>query len=503
MQVQQRFGLVFAIIVAGLLAFAGMAAAQDDDGDETAPPLLGVTVVEDENGAAVARVLRGSAADDAGILPGDVITAVNGDAVTANGLPGVIAAFAVGDQVTLTLERDGEPLDVDVVLGEQTAFGMGGRGGRDGMRTMPRIIMGGAPMLGIEVSEVENGLQVEAVNEDSAAAEAGLLVGDIIVSINGAQVNNTQEARLALIEAGFDEAISIEVLRDGETVTLEITLEIMPMREFMIPLPGELGLQYLGDENAWEITELSDDNALSEAGLQVGDKIVAINGAAFDNARLPRAILELLEAETETATLTVDRDGETIDIELNRDGLLALFGNVPRMMERDFGEMMPFDFEMPHGNMDRFDFEFPEAFGMMGPNRALLGVTFVTLNEDVAAENDVDVTEGALVIGVAEAGPAAEAGIVIGDIITAVDGDVVDEERTLLDRIAAYEPDDVVTLAVLRDGETLDIEVTLLAFEMGEGFFFDGRGGRFDFEHPPVEVEPMEPDVEETPEPSL
>ncbi|HLU08251.1 MAG TPA: PDZ domain-containing protein, partial [Oceanobacillus sp.] len=57
--------------------------------------------------------------------------------------------------------------------------------------------------------------------------------------------------------------------------------------------------------------------------------------------------------------------------------------------------------------------------------------------------------------------PAENAGLQEHDIITAVNGDVVDAERTLRDRLFAYEPDDTITLDVLRDGETIQIEVTL------------------------------------------
>jgi len=57
--------------------------------------------------------------------------------------------------------------------------------------------------------------------------------------------------------------------------------------------------------------------------------------------------------------------------------------------------------------------------------------------------------------------PAAEAGLVAGDIITAVNGEAVNEEWTLRDRIRAYEPGDVVTLSVTRGEELLSLEVTL------------------------------------------
>jgi membrane-associated protease RseP (regulator of RpoE activity) len=135
------------------------------------------------------------------------------------------------------------------------------------------------------------------------------------------------------------------------------------------------------------------------------------------------------------------------------------------------------------GNMpEGFFRNFPNVpqFGMMlGGGR--LGVAFVTLDEQTAQENDVTTTEGALIQEVVENSPAAEAGLQVGDIITAVNGEAVDVEHTLRDRLAAYEAGDEITLAVLRDGASQDIPVTLgepTDMMPGDFFhFFDGPNG--------------------------
>jgi membrane-associated protease RseP (regulator of RpoE activity) len=72
--------------------------------------------------------------------------------------------------------------------------------------------------------------------------------------------------------------------------------------------------------------------------------------------------------------------------------------------------------------------------------------------------------------------PAAAADLQEGDIILAVDGDVVDQERTLPDRLYAYEPGDTVTLTVLRDGEEMEVEVTLGGVMFEQGRFGVGPG---------------------------
>lgn len=67
----------------------------------------------------------------------------------------------------------------------------------------------------------------------------------------------------------------------------------------------------------------------------------------------------------------------------------------------------------------------------------------------------------ALVVAVTEDSPAAHAGLREGDLILAVDGEALDAEVTLADRIREYEPGDEVALTVLRNGRERTITVTL------------------------------------------
>ncbi|WP_085831113.1 S1C family serine protease [Collinsella vaginalis] len=93
-------------------------------------PYLGVTLTtprtsssSDATGAQVVSVEEGGPAAEAGIQQGDVITAVDGEAVTsADGLIIALREHAVGDKVTLTVNRDGKEQDVEVTLGSDEAL---------------------------------------------------------------------------------------------------------------------------------------------------------------------------------------------------------------------------------------------------------------------------------------------------------------------------------------------------------------------------------------------
>jgi len=93
--------------------------------------------------------------------------------------------------------------------------------------------------------------------------------------------------------------------------------------------------------------------------------------------------------------------------------------------------------------------------------RGWLGVQIQPVTKDIAESLDTSSTDGALVSDPQEDGPALEAGIEAGDIITKVDGKSVSGPRELARRIAGYEPGDEVAITVLRQGKEQVIDVTL------------------------------------------
>ena len=71
------------------------------------------------------------------------------------------------------------------------------------------------------------------------------------------------------------------------------------------------------------------------------------------------------------------------------------------------------------------------------------------------------VPAGAYVATVEEGGPAAQAGVQVGDVITALNGDAVTTQQELTSLKSRYQPGDTVTLMVDRDGESLELDVVL------------------------------------------
>lgn len=302
------------------------------------------------------------------------------------------------------------------------------------------------PFIGIRFVPDEAGIRVEAVQPNSPASEAGLEADDVITEVDGEAVDAETFAETVRSHAVGD-TLALTVVRGDETLELSVTLGEAPAGgrrnndQF-----GEFS--YNPETQAWTIGRLSEGSPLYEAGLREGDVITAFNGESYELPALVEVFIGL--AEDATVTLTVERGDETLSIDVPA-ATLQMIAMAPLRGGRFGG---------PRGGNGDGQPGYPPMNGMPFAG-ARLGVAFITLNEQVASENSVDVTDGALITEVVEGSPAADAGLQAGDVVTAVDGDTVDAEHTLRDRLIAYEPEDTVTLDVLRDGETLQIQVTL------------------------------------------
>ncbi|MBC7871544.1 MAG: PDZ domain-containing protein [Chitinophagaceae bacterium] len=342
----------------------------------------------------------------------------------------------------------------------------------------------GRAFLGIVIGEADNGVLVTEVTPDGPSDVAGIQANDIITTFAGEPV--TIESLLTALEGQVPgDVVDLEIERGDETLTVSVTLGERPADldndrrgrggnrfDFM---NSDDEITFLSEEGVIEIITLGEDSPLAEAGLQAGDRITAINGEAIEGGQF-RFMMPDMRGDA-VITLTIDRSGEAQDFEVPAEVALQLFGAGLRGMIPGMGEMMvpPMQGFGPNGNNNGGNNRGFRDFN----GRGRLGVAFVNLDETTAAEYNVDVTEGALITQVEPGSPAETAGLQENDIVTAVNGEVVDAEHTLADRIYAYEPDDVVTLDVLRAGESQQIEVTLGQGEQRSGLMpmMPGMGG--------------------------
>jgi serine protease Do len=160
-------------------------------------------------GALVASVETNGPAAKAGMQPGDVILAVNGQKVdNSNQLPPMVANVKPGTKATLEIWRNGAKKQIEVVVGElkgeqvASARQGGAENGRLGLavRALTKDER--------EQAQIDGGLLVEDVT--GPAAQAGIQQGDVILSVNGTPVKSVPQLRALIAKSGKHVALLVQ-----------------------------------------------------------------------------------------------------------------------------------------------------------------------------------------------------------------------------------------------------------------------------------------------------
>lgn len=97
--------------------------------------------------------------------------------------------------------------------------------------------------------------------------------------------------------------------------------------------------------------------------------------------------------------------------------------------------------------------------------RGMLGVNIQNITGDTARALDLKDSAGVLVSNVRPGSAAEKAGVKRGDIITAVNGDKIDDGNVLRNKVAGTLPGTEIKLTILRDGTSQDLTATLDEFD--------------------------------------
>uniref|UniRef100_UPI003F6CCB53 PDZ domain-containing protein n=1 Tax=Yoonia sp. TaxID=2212373 RepID=UPI003F6CCB53 len=169
-------------------------------------------------GAVVVEVVPESVADDIGLAPGDVITAVNGVPVEGSrSLRNRIGTMRPGSEIQITVQQGSEAETLRVVLRSS------GDGAPAGAAPGPSGTMQSA-LAGVIVTNMApehpaygkvEGVVIASVVEESAAARAGLRAGDAITHVDRQPVTSKAAFDARIAAAG--DTIALTIWRDGRS----------------------------------------------------------------------------------------------------------------------------------------------------------------------------------------------------------------------------------------------------------------------------------------------
>ena len=93
-------------------------------------------------------------------------------------------------------------------------------------------------------------------------------------------------------------------------------------------------------------------------------------------------------------------------------------------------------------------------------DKAYMAITAGTMNEQMAAQFNINVTEGVFVYSVVEGGAGEKAGLRLGDVITKMGDKTLTSRQDLSAAMKGYRAGDTVTLTVYRGGQYIEVELT-------------------------------------------
>lgn len=179
-------------------------------GQDLTPDLAEAFGMEAARGAVIARVLEDSAAEKAGLKPGDIITHVDDDEIrNFDALRNAIGLHREGDKVKIRYLRDGDKMSVKLALGESQNVGPGAVSHPKLEGAQLRDLPEDHPL----ADKLDGGILVEDVQRGSPAAQAGLRPGDIIDSVNRKSVDSLAKMREIIGDLKGDEQVLLHLQR--------------------------------------------------------------------------------------------------------------------------------------------------------------------------------------------------------------------------------------------------------------------------------------------------
>jgi len=157
--------------------------------------------IDQSRGALVTTVMENSPAAEAGVKTGDVIVEYNGNKITeSDQLPILVARTEIGKTVKMTVLRDKKEIPINVKIAElkeQEVVASAPKEDKLGL-TVQNITPQLAESLGLKRA---NGVVITSVQPQSAAGDAGLRRGGVILEVNRKEIANTDTFEKQVNEA--------------------------------------------------------------------------------------------------------------------------------------------------------------------------------------------------------------------------------------------------------------------------------------------------------------
>jgi hypothetical protein len=175
---------------------------------------------------------------------------------------------------TKVIEWDGEgemPAEMKKHMEKMEKGGMGLLNGHEYKTMTPN-----KAQFGVMIQDAENGILVNDIVDNSAAAKVGILAGDVITHVDGAQINTIESLISNLSDKVPGDQVEVSFLRDDQKKTVVATLTA-PLHDHKVEMTTEVEISecntdnFTGDEDVDLLFKTSGNNARNKSIVIVRD----------------------------------------------------------------------------------------------------------------------------------------------------------------------------------------------------------------------------------------
>ncbi|NHJ87564.1 MAG: PDZ domain-containing protein [Asgard group archaeon] len=294
------------------------------------------------------------------------------------------------------------------------------------------------------------------------------VVEDVMPSV--VSVSTTVLARVDLFSLKPIQGVGSGIIVDEKGVILtnshvirgaqEIKIHLQDGRDFNANLLGQLSEQDIAILQIEGVTDLKAIKIGNSSDLKVGQFAIAIGNPLGLGKSVTFGLISAINRTISTERVQLEGLIQTTaDINPgNSGGALVntsgeLIGVPTAVIQYSQGLGFAIAVDVIKGALE----QYKETGTLSSP---WLGIIGYTIDKNFAEANKLAVSKGALIIEVPN-GPAKNAGIIAGDIITKIDEDIVESIQTLTRHITRHKVGDEVKIKLFRNGKSEEINVKL------------------------------------------
>lgn len=219
--------------------------------------------LDSDYGVVVKMVIDDSPAEEAGLKQGDIILMFDGEKLTdADQLVASVKNHDPEDEVKILIARKGKELELVAELGSRSKYEDAERYYKKALKLAPQVYSKTYKLDKFSLSDTYIGVTLENLNyqlgeyfgvkdgkgalvtevmDDSPAAKAGLKAGDVIIKVDGEEVDKLSDVKEAVSDKDEGDKIELSVLRNKNQIEFALEVEESPEdfrhleNVFMIP----------------------------------------------------------------------------------------------------------------------------------------------------------------------------------------------------------------------------------------------------------------------------